>query len=165
MDAGELVEECLTEGCVEGVDGAVALGGVKVDLAANAHFDNGLGADLLAAERGGNCEVTRAEETVVEGGATVLGPTNLPSTVPAHASQMYAHNMATFIQHLRHEQRGSLHIDMDDEIPAATLVTPDRSTVPPPLPATPRFRPTRPTNSTPPINARSFSARANAGSR
>ena len=87
----------------------------------------------LAAERGGNCEVTRAEETVVEGGATVLGPTNLPSTVPAHASQMYAHNMATFIQHLRHEESGRLHIDMDDEITAATLVTREGAIVHPRL--------------------------------
>ena len=46
----------------------------------------------LAAERGGNCELTRADETVVAHGVTILGPTNLPSTVPFHASQMYAKN-------------------------------------------------------------------------
>ena len=44
----------------------------------------------LAAERGGNCELTRADEIVVAHGVTILGPTNLPSTVPYHASQMYA---------------------------------------------------------------------------
>src|SRR6266566_3048198 len=54
----------------------------------------------LAAERGGNCELTRADETVVEQGVTILGPTNLPSTVPYHASQMYAKNITTFLLHL-----------------------------------------------------------------
>ena len=54
----------------------------------------------LAAERGGNCELTRPGETVVEGGVTILGPLNLPSTVPYHASQMYARNVATFLKHL-----------------------------------------------------------------
>jgi NAD(P) transhydrogenase subunit alpha len=79
----------------------------------------------LAAERGGNCEVTRAEETVLEGGATVMGPTNLPATVPGHASQMYAHNMATFLQHLRDKDSGAIQIDLEDEITAGTLVTRD----------------------------------------
>ena len=46
----------------------------------------------LAAERGGNCELTKADETVVENGVTILGPTNLPSEIPHHASQMYAKN-------------------------------------------------------------------------
>ena len=49
----------------------------------------------LAAERGGNCELTRADEIVVEHGVTIFGPTNLPATVPYHASQMYAKNVAT----------------------------------------------------------------------
>ena len=54
----------------------------------------------LAAERGGNCELTRADETVVAHGVTILGPSNLPSTVPFHASQLYAKNLATFLKHL-----------------------------------------------------------------
>ena len=87
----------------------------------------------LAAERGGNCEATRTDETVVEGCVTVMGPTNLPSTVPAHASQMYAHNVASFLQHLRHEETGRVHIDMEDEITAGTLVTRDGSIVHPRL--------------------------------
>jgi H+-translocating NAD(P) transhydrogenase subunit alpha len=87
----------------------------------------------LAAERGGNCEVTRAEETVQEGGATILGPTNLPSTVPGHASQMYAHNLATFLQHLRDKDSGALRMDMEDEITAGTLVTRDGAIVHPRL--------------------------------
>jgi NAD(P) transhydrogenase subunit alpha len=75
----------------------------------------------LAAERGGNCELTRADETVHAHGVTVLGPTNLPSTVPYHASQMYAKNITTFFQHLVKE--GSVRFDLEDEITRATLVT------------------------------------------
>ena len=51
----------------------------------------------LAAERGGNCELTKADEIVVENGVTILGPTNLPSEVPTHASQMYAKNLTNFV--------------------------------------------------------------------
>ena len=54
----------------------------------------------LAAERGGNCELTKADETVVAHGVTIIGPTNLPATVPYHASQMYSRNIVTFLQHL-----------------------------------------------------------------
>ena len=75
----------------------------------------------LAAERGGNCELTRADEVVVEGGVTVLGPTNLPSTVPYHASQMYAKNVTTFLLHLTKD--GAVKIDPKDEITRETLVT------------------------------------------
>ncbi len=75
----------------------------------------------LAAERGGNCEVTRPGESVVHHGVTVLGPLNLPATVPAHASQMYAKNISTFLLHLVKD--GELVIDRDDEITRDTLVT------------------------------------------
>ncbi len=75
----------------------------------------------LAAERGGNCELTKADETVVVHGVTILGPTNLPATVPYHASQMYARNILTFLQHLM--KNGVLAIDTDDEITRETLVT------------------------------------------
>jgi NAD(P) transhydrogenase subunit alpha len=74
----------------------------------------------MAAERGGNCELTRAEETVVHRGVTILGPTNLAATVPYHASQMYAKNITTFLLHLL--KRGTLAIDRDDEITRETLV-------------------------------------------
>src|SRR5256886_1093799 len=57
----------------------------------------------LAAEAGGNCELTRPDETVREGGVTVLGPLNLPATVPLHASQMYSRNLQTLLQ--RSEER------------------------------------------------------------
>ena len=75
----------------------------------------------LAAERGGNCELTRPGETVVEGGVTILGPLNLPATIPYHASQMYARNVATFLKHL--VRNGALAIDTADEITRETLVT------------------------------------------
>ena len=74
----------------------------------------------LAAERGGNCELTRADEVVTAHGVTILGPTNLPATVPYHASQMYAKNVATFVQHLVKD--GVLAVDLNDEITRETLV-------------------------------------------
>jgi H+-translocating NAD(P) transhydrogenase subunit alpha len=76
----------------------------------------------LAAERGGNCELTRADEVVVERGVTILGPTNLPSTVPYHASQMYAKNITTFLTHLVNKE-GKMNWDLTDEITRETLVT------------------------------------------
>ena len=54
----------------------------------------------LAAERGGNCELTRADEVVVHKGVTILGPSNPPALVPNHASQMYSKNITTFLSHL-----------------------------------------------------------------
>src|SRR3989442_164254 len=75
----------------------------------------------LAAEAGGNCELTRPDETVREGGVTVLGPLNLPATVPLHASQMYSRNLQTLLQHLVKD--GALVIDLGDEITGAMVVT------------------------------------------
>jgi H+-translocating NAD(P) transhydrogenase subunit alpha len=75
----------------------------------------------LAAERGGNCELTRADEVVVENGVTILGPTNLPSTVPYHASQMYAKNITTFLLHVSKD--GAVKVDTADEITSETLMT------------------------------------------
>jgi H+-translocating NAD(P) transhydrogenase subunit alpha len=77
----------------------------------------------LAAERGGNCELTRADEVVSDHGVTIFGPTNLPSTVPYHASQLYARNVATFVAHLMKDK--ALTFDMTDEITRETLVTRD----------------------------------------
>jgi NAD(P) transhydrogenase subunit alpha len=74
----------------------------------------------LAAEYGGNCELTRPGETVVDSGVRILGAVNLPATVPHHASQMYAHNMSTFLGHMLED--GRLRMDMEDEITAGTLV-------------------------------------------
>ena len=74
----------------------------------------------LAAERGGNCELTRPDEVVVENGVTILGPANLPATVPYHASQMFAKNVSTFLLHLIKD--GRLEIDTEDEITRETMV-------------------------------------------
>jgi NAD(P) transhydrogenase subunit alpha len=75
----------------------------------------------IAAERGGNCELTRPGETVVAGGVSIVGPLNLPSTIPYHASQMYARNIATFLKYLIKD--GKLNFDREDEIVRETLVT------------------------------------------
>jgi NAD(P) transhydrogenase subunit alpha len=75
----------------------------------------------LAAERGGNCEVTRAGDMVEEYGVTVIGYINLASSVPYHASQMYARNVTAFLLHLFRD--GKLHAGTDDEIVRETLVT------------------------------------------
>ncbi len=75
----------------------------------------------LAAERGGNCELTRADERVVEHDVTILGPTNLATTVPYHASQMYSKNITTFLNHLIKD--GAIQTGTDDEIVRETLVT------------------------------------------
>jgi NAD(P) transhydrogenase subunit alpha len=85
-----------------------------------AHMHAGAVIVDLAAERGGNCEATRAGETVVERGVQVLGPVNLPATVPYHASQMYAKNVSTFLLHLVKD--GALKLDLEDEITRETLV-------------------------------------------
>jgi len=75
----------------------------------------------LAAERGGNCELTKPGETVESGGVRILGPTNLPSEVPNHASQMYAKNIVTILLHLIKE--GQVKLDLEDQIIADTLIT------------------------------------------
>lgn len=86
--------------------GAMAPGSVIVDL---------------AAERGGNCELTKPGHTIVVDGVTIHGPENLASTVPFHASQMYAKNVATFLLHL--VKKGEIQLDMNDEITKETMMT------------------------------------------
>jgi NAD(P) transhydrogenase subunit alpha len=78
----------------------------------------------LAAETGGNCELTRAGETVVAHGVTILGPVDLAATVPFHASQMYSRNVLTLLKHLSGEG-GALRLDPADEIAGAMLVVHD----------------------------------------
>jgi NAD(P) transhydrogenase subunit alpha len=73
----------------------------------------------LAAERGGNCELTRANEVVVENGVTILGPTNLPSEVPMHASQMLANNMLKFLALIT--RSGEVQLNLEDEVVRSTL--------------------------------------------
>lgn len=74
----------------------------------------------LAAETGGNCELTRAGESVRESGVTVLGPVNLAASLPHHASQMLSHNLRAFVSHLIED--GQIRLDADDEILRETLV-------------------------------------------
>ena len=77
----------------------------------------------LAAERGGNCELTRGGAEVVTHGVTLVGWFNLASTVPYHASQLYAKNLSAFLLHLVKE--GRVKLDRDDEILRETMVTRD----------------------------------------
>ena len=77
----------------------------------------------LAAEMGGNCEFTQAGEEAVHHGVVVIGPLDLPSTAPTHASEMYSRNVQTFVKHLVHE--GELRIDLEDEIIGPMCITHD----------------------------------------
>ncbi len=101
---GKKAPVLVTERMVEGM----ASGSVIVDL---------------AAERGGNCELVEPGGTVVRHGITIIGPLNLPSTVPYHSSQMYARNIKTFLLNLIKD--GKLHFDMEDEIVRDTMITRD----------------------------------------
>ncbi|MFT5722416.1 MAG: NAD(P) transhydrogenase subunit alpha [Motiliproteus sp.] len=76
----------------------------------------------LAAERGGNCELTRCGETVVEQDVIIIGPDNIAATVPNHASQMYGKNIENLLNHLL-DASGALNLDFDDEIIQETVVT------------------------------------------
>ncbi len=84
----------------------------------------------LAAEGGGNCELTKAGQTITAHGVTIMGPVNLAATVPTHASQMYSKNISTFLLHLITKE-GALQLKPDDEIVAATLLTQDGDVVHP----------------------------------
>lgn len=75
----------------------------------------------LAAERGGNCELTKPDEIVVDHNVTIIGEFNLAATVPYHASALYARNVSAFLQHLVKEDK--LQLDMRDEIIRETMVT------------------------------------------
>jgi NAD(P) transhydrogenase subunit alpha len=75
----------------------------------------------LAAEAGGNADLTKADEEVTHNGVTILGPTNLPSSMPYHASQLYARNVTALVNHLAPE--GELALDFEDEITAGACVT------------------------------------------
>ncbi|MFC1493007.1 Re/Si-specific NAD(P)(+) transhydrogenase subunit alpha [candidate division KSB1 bacterium] len=83
----------------------------------------------IAAERGGNCELTKPGETVEYNDVKIMGPLNIPSDIPFHASQMYSKNITTFIMHLIKE--GKLELNLEDEITAETLLTKDGSVIHP----------------------------------
>ena len=92
----------VTEEMVKGM----ALGSVVVDL---------------AAERGGNCEITEPGETIVKHGVTIIGAINLSQGVPYHASMMYARNVTAFLTHLIKDQK--VNLNLEDEIVRETLLT------------------------------------------
>ena len=73
----------------------------------------------MAAERGGNCELAKAGETIVENGITIIGPTNIPANLPFHASQMFAKNVQNLLSLIIKD--GQLTMDMEDEIIVGTL--------------------------------------------
>jgi proton-translocating NAD(P)+ transhydrogenase subunit alpha len=81
----------------------------------------------IAAERGGNCELTHPGQTVVHNGVTILGPLNIPSTIPYHASQMYSSNVVSFLKIM--VKNGELNINREDEIIRETLVTSGKEVV------------------------------------
>jgi NAD(P) transhydrogenase subunit alpha len=86
----------------------------------------------LAAERGGNCELTVADQRVVHRGVTIIGPSNPAALVPYHASQMYSKNITTFLLHLLGKEGAkgaSLPVNVEDEITRDTLVTHDGQVV------------------------------------
>ena len=85
--------------------------------------DGGVIVDL-AAERGGNCELSEADQRVVRQGVVILGPTNLPSEIPYHASQMFSTNITRFLLHISSD--GVVELDRDDEIVRETLVAHER---------------------------------------
>jgi NAD(P) transhydrogenase subunit alpha len=83
----------------------------------------------LASEAGGNCELTRPGDNVVEGGVTIMGPKNLPATVPFHASQVFSRNLTAYLLNMLKD--GQVVFKMDDEIVRDTLVTRDGQVVNP----------------------------------
>ena len=74
----------------------------------------------IAADKGGNCAVTKPGEKIVHKGVIVIGPLNIPSQVPVHASQMYAKNISTFLLHMVKE--GKLELNFEDEITKGAMV-------------------------------------------
>jgi NAD(P) transhydrogenase subunit alpha len=112
--------------------------GKKAPILVTAEMVNGMAPGSvvvdLAAERGGNCELTKPDDVVVHQGVTILGPSNPPSLVPYHASQMYSKNITTFLAHLLGKEgakKAALELDLADEITRETLLTRDGDVVHP----------------------------------
>ena len=87
----------------------------------------------LAAERGGNCELTKADQTVEHNGVTIVGPTNLAGEVPVNASSLYAKNLLAFLETMIDKKEKTLKVNWDDEIIKGTLVAKDGKIVHPSL--------------------------------
>jgi len=77
----------------------------------------------LAAPGGGNCELTKADQEVNDHGVVILGPTNLPASIPGQASQLYSHNATRFLTQMLKD--GQVHLDFDDEVISQTCITHD----------------------------------------
>jgi len=77
----------------------------------------------LAAEMGGNCELTEPGTTVVRGGVTIHGQTDLPSTLAVHASQLYSRNISALVLHVVRD--GSVAVDLSDDITKGACITHD----------------------------------------
>jgi NAD(P) transhydrogenase subunit alpha len=77
----------------------------------------------LAAPGGGNCELTRPDEEVIDHGVLILGPTNLPASIPGQGSQLYSHNATRFVLQLFKD--GQVHLDFDDVVISQTCITHD----------------------------------------
>jgi NAD(P) transhydrogenase subunit alpha len=78
--------------------------------------------DMAASELGGNCELSKAGETVVtDTGVTIVAPENLPSSMPMGASQFYARNISALL--LNMVKDGDLHLDFEEEVTKATVIT------------------------------------------
>lgn len=121
----EMMAKVLTQSDV--VISTASIPGKKAPLLITAEMVRGMqpGSVIvdLAAERGGNCELTKAGETFVENGVTILGPVNLPAEVPYHGSQMYSKNITTFLLHL--VKNGAAQLDADDQIIRETMLCRD----------------------------------------
>ena len=120
----ELLKEVIREQDV--VISTAAVPGKKAPILITADMASALAAGSvvvdIAAERGGNCELTRAGETVVHEGINILGPVNMASDVPHHASQMYGSNVVSFLKPMLAKD-GTLKVNREDEIIRETQVT------------------------------------------
>jgi NAD(P) transhydrogenase subunit alpha len=85
----------------------------------------------LAAQRGGNCALTQADQRIVDSGVIILGPTNIASEAAYHASLMFGNNVTKFLQNM--VKAGQANINMEDEIVRETMVTRDGQVVHPKL--------------------------------
>jgi NAD(P) transhydrogenase subunit alpha len=128
-------QELLAQRCAasDAVITTALIGGVTAPKLITAEMVSGMrpGAVIvdLAAEGGGNCELTRPGETVIERGVTILGPRNLPAEMPWHASTLYSRNMTAFV--LAFWKDGRFALDLADEILRGCLVTHDGQGHPP----------------------------------
>jgi NAD(P) transhydrogenase subunit alpha len=119
----ELLKRVVTESDV--VITTAVIPGKKSPVLVTAEMVEGMAAGSvivdLASERGGNCELTRPGEIIVAHGVTIIGLINLASSVPYHASQMYARNISSFLLHLLKD--GKLQFNLEDEITRETMLT------------------------------------------